>query len=357
MPGRSYTAEQREAADQARRQQVEGLHELLAERIGSLDNKAEWEAYLRFARGFTNYSFLNRLAIMTQREDATAVAGYRAWQAKGYQVRRGEKAIRILGPVTRPVPLLDSSGHPVLNTDGRVRETRQITGVKPVPVWDISQCDGPPVPEVPRPALLTGQAPAGLWDSLAELVTSQGFTLERGDCGEANGITNFAAHTVRVRADVDDAMCVRILAHELGHVILAHPITAEGLVECRGVREVEAESVSFTVVGAHGLDASKYSFRYVTGWATQASGNLTPEQVVRATGQRVIETADKILAHTLPQPSPSEQALDALELDVDRTLATPPGWPKTPPAGSTAGREQVAHTHNRRHERTVGVQR
>ncbi len=357
MPGRSYTAEQREAADQARRQQVEELHELFAERIGSLDNKAEWEAYLRFARGFTNYSFLNRLAIMTQQEDATAVAGYRAWQAKGYQVRRGEKAIRILGPVTRPVPLLDPSGHPVLDADGRPRETRQITGVKPVPVWDVSQCDGPPVPEVPRPALLTGQAPAGLWDSLVELVAAQGFTLERGDCGEANGTTNFATHTVRVRDDVDGAMCVRVLAHELGHVLLAHPTTTEGLVDCRGVREVEAESVSFTVVGAHGLDASQYSFRYVTGWATQASGDLTPEQVVRATGQRVIETADKILAHTLPSPSRSEQALDALETDIDRTLATPRGWPKTPPAASTAGREQVTHPSDRTRERAAGVRR
>ncbi len=357
MPGRSYTPEQREAADQARRQQVEELHELLAERIGSLDNTAEWEAYLRFARGFTNYSFLNRLAIWSQREGATAVCGYRGWQAKGYQVRRGEKAIRILGPITRPEPLLDTSGHPVLDADGRPRETRQIIGVKPVPVWDISQCDGPPVPEAPRPVLLTGQAPEGLWDRLAELVAAHGFALERGDCGQANGITDFAAHTVRVRADVDAAMSVRVLAHELGHVMLAHPTTAAGLVDCRGVREVEAESVSFTVVGAHGLDASQYTFRYVTGWATQASGDLTPEQVVRATGQRVIETADKILAHTLPQPSPSELALDALELQVDRTLATPRGWPKAPPVASTAGRDQVAHARDREHARTVGVRR
>lgn len=357
MPGRSYTPEQREAADRARRQQVEELHELLAERIGSLDNKAEWEAYLRFARGFTNYSFLNRLAIWSQREDATAICGYRGWQAKGYQVRRGEKAIRILGPITRPVPLLDPSGHPVLDADGRPRETRQIIGVKPVSVWDVSQCDGPPIPEAPRPVLLTGQAPEGLWDSLAELVTANGFSLARGDCGAANGVTDFAAHTVRIRDDVDDAMAVRVLAHELGHVLMAHPTTAAGLVDCRGVREVEAESVSFTVVGAHGLDASQYTFRYVTGWATQASGDLTPEQVVRATGQRVIETADKILAHTLPHPSPAEQALDALEADIDRTLATPRGWPKAPPAVSTAGRDQNVHIRDRRHERAVGVRR
>lgn len=50
--------------------------------------------------GFTNYSFLNWLAIMAQRPDATAVAGYQAGQAKGYQIRKRETAIRVLGSVT-----------------------------------------------------------------------------------------------------------------------------------------------------------------------------------------------------------------------------------------------------------------
>lgn len=357
MPGRSYTAEQREAADQARREQVEQLHELLADRIGSLDNRAEWEQYLSFARGFHNYSFGNRLLIMVQRPDATAVAGYRAWQAKGYQVRKGEKAIRVLGPVTRRVPLLDPSGHPVLDADGRPRETREIVGVKPVSTFDISQCDGPPIPEVPKPVLLTGQAPAGLWDSLAELVKQEGYRLERGDCGEANGITSYTDRTVRVRTDVDDAMSVRVLAHELGHVLLADPTTAAGLVDCRGVREVEAESVSFMVVGAHGLDASRYTFRYVTGWASQAAGDLTPEQVVRATGQRVIDTVDKVLAHTQPPRTPAEQALDALEIDVERTLATPRGWPSVAPAPSGVRQERAAYSRARGQERNVGVPR
>ncbi|MGC3995494.1 MAG: ArdC family protein [Propionicimonas sp.] len=357
MAGRTYTAEQREAAEAARRQQVEELHELLAERVGSLDNEAEWEAYLRFARGFTNYSFLNRLAIMCQRPDATAVAGYRAWQAKGYHVRRGEKAIRVLGPVTRRATLLDSAGHPVLDAEGRPRETRQIIGVKPVSTFDISQCDGPPVPEAPKPILLTGQAPPGLWERLSELVDQQGYRLERGDCGEANGITSYSDRTVRVRDDVDEAMSVRVLAHELGHVLMADPTTAQGLVDCRGVREVEAESVSFMVVGAHGLDASQYTFRYVTGWASQAAGDLTPEQVVRATGQRVIETVDKILAHTQPQPSPAEQALDAYEVEVGRTLAAPRWNPNTPPATSGVEHERAAQTWGRDRSRGVAIRR
>ncbi len=357
MPVRSYTPEQREVADQARREQVEQLHELLAERVGSLDNRAEWEAYLRFARGFTSYSFLNRLAIMAQRPDATAVAGYRAWQAKGYQVRKGETAIRVLGPITRRAPLLDASGRPVLDADGRPSQTREMIGTKAVPVFDISQTSGPPVPEAPTPALLTGQAPPGLWDRLAELVEQQGYQLERGDCGQANGITSYTNRTVRVRDDVDEAMSTRVLAHELGHVLMADPTTAAGIVDCRGIREVEAESVSFMVVGAHGLDASQYTFRYVTGWATQAAGNLTAEQVVRATGQRVIETVDKILAHTQPPLSPSEHALNALEARVDRTLAAPRWPPASEPEPSGVHHERAAQIWGRDRGREVAVRR
>jgi hypothetical protein len=357
MAGRSYTTEQREAADQNRRQRVEELHELLADRIGSLDNRDEWEQYLRFAQSFHQYSFGNRLLIMVQRPDATTVAGYRAWQAKGYQVRKGEQSISVLGPVTRRVPLLDSSGNPVMDPDGRPREGREIIGMKPVPVFDISQTDGPPPPEAPKPTLLTGQAPPGLWKSLAEMVALEGYRLDRGDCGGANGVTNFTERTVLVRPDVDDAQAVRTLAHELGHVLMADPTDAHGLVDCRGVREVEAESVAFMVTGSHGLDASQYTFNYVAGWATRAADDLTAEQVVRATGQRVIETVDRILAHTQPQPTASEEALDAFEAEIDRTLATPRQAPTGTLELDGARHERAAQTWGRDRRREVGIQR
>ncbi len=79
------------------------------------------------------------------------------------------------------------------------------------------------LPEPPRPQLLTGQAPPGLWDALARLAADRRFTLERGDCGRANGWTDYTARTVRVRGDVDDAQAVKTLAHELGHVLLHDP--------------------------------------------------------------------------------------------------------------------------------------
>lgn len=349
MAGRQLTAEQRDAADQARRETVEQLHQQLADSIANLDNRDEWQRYLRFARGFHHYSFGNQILLMRSKPDATAVGGYRFWQAHGYQVRRGEKAIRILGPVTRRVELTDPAGRPLLDDQGRPRHGQEIIGVRPVSVWDISQTDGPPIPEAPQPVLLTGQAPPGLWDSLAEFVVQQGYRLERGDCGGANGLTSYAERFVRARDDVDDASQVRTLAHEIGHVLLADPAQVRGLVDCRGLREVEAESVGFMVSEAHGLRSGQYTFNYVTGWASQASDTLTAEQVVRATGQRVIDAVDKILAHTRPALTPSEILSAAVETSLERDVATTGRrWePVThkPSPGARAERAAATWTH------------
>ena len=94
-----------------------------------------------------------------------AVVEVVGWLVVVRQVRRGEKAIRVLGPVTKRVPVLDDAGNPLLDSEGKPREIRKLVGVTPVSVFDIAQTDGPPPPEHPVPVLLTGQAPPGLWDS------------------------------------------------------------------------------------------------------------------------------------------------------------------------------------------------
>ena len=220
MAGRNLTEAQREAADRARRETVEQLHEQLADGIANLDDKDAWQRWLGMASKLHRYSFNNVTLTMLQKPDATMIAGYRAWQAMGHQVRRGEKAIKILGPVTRKVELVDRpTGEPIRDDDGRTQYVRQLVGVRPVSVFDASQVD-PPVQTPPEPTLLRGQAPPGLWDSLAELVEAEGFQLTRGDCGGANGFTDYLGREVRVRADVDDAQAVKTLAHELAHVLI-----------------------------------------------------------------------------------------------------------------------------------------
>lgn len=311
----------RDAAETARKATLESMHSQLAERVGSLDSLEAWGAWLRFANSFHRYSFNNTVLIWSQRPEATMVAGYRAWQAKGRQVRRGEQSIKVFGPVTTREPKLDDQGRPVRGADGKPVQEVRIVGVKPVSVFDVSQTDGDPLPEPPQAKLLTGQAPPGLWDALKAFVEAQGYTVSRGDCGDANGVTMFDSRQVRVRADIDDAAAVRTLAHEAGHVLLHAPDQRQPFT-CRGVIEVEAESVAFMVTAAHGLDASQYTFNYVAGWAHQAATPDGPsvEEIVKATGQRVIGATDRILQTTQPAPTLVGEALADLAVQVGRPV-------------------------------------
>ncbi len=143
----------------------------------------------------------------------------------------------------------------------------------------------------PPHRLLAGAAPDGLWDALATLAAARGFTVERGECGDANGYTHFGNRLIRVRADVDPAQAVKTLAHELGHALIHDPAAFAGTTAgCRGSVEVEAESVAYLVAGDAGLDAAAYSFPYVAHWAGGVDGRR-PEQVVAATADRVLHAA------------------------------------------------------------------
>ncbi len=282
------------------------MHRDLAYKLASFDDLENWKQWLTFAKSFHQYSFANSCRILMANPNATLVAGYVAWQAKGHQVRRGETAIKVLAPVTRKVPIEDARGHPMLDAKGRPLQRRQIVGVRVARVFDASQVDPPPESRQPQPQLLAGAAPSGLWDSITELLGTAGFTVSRGDCGAANGLTDFAAKQVRVRADVDDAHAVRTLAHEAGHVLTMDlaDIASSGSSRCRGISEVIAESVAYIVTQAHGLDASQYTFNYVAGWAAEAAGRngdtRSIDQIVKETGDRVISAAHRILSHTKP---------------------------------------------------------
>ncbi len=314
----------------ARRETLERMHADLASKVGSMDSVGEWQAWLRFTQSFHRYS--NTCLILMAKPDATLVAGYRAWQAKGHQVRRSEKAIKVFAPVTRKVPIEDADGRPVVDDHGRPLHRYQLVGTKVASVFDASQVDPPPQLVRPQPQLLVGQAPPGLWDALTELLAGEGFTVARGDCGAANGLTDFTTKQVRVRLDVDDAHAVRTLSHEAGHVLTMEPddIAAYGSTHCRGISEVVAESVAYLVTRAHGLDASQYTFNYVAGWATKAAGRSgdtrSIDQVVKATGDRVIAAAHRILAHTQPSGDATSDLLASQEAITLETTRTAPVW-------------------------------
>jgi len=263
----------------ARADKLTEAHDLLVSSVESLTSGEDWARMLEVAGRFTRYSAGNVFLIAVQRPDATRVAGYRTWQSLGRQVRRGEHGIRILAPC-RYVSAV------VTDDDGSEHKLYGVRGFTTTTVFDVSQTDGAELPDV-GPTLLEGDGVAGFWDGLAAQVTALGYSLERGDCGGANGRTDHSTRTVTVRDDVSDAQATKTLAHELAHVIL-HPCTT-AYFQCRGRSEVEAESVAFLVCRAAGLSTDGYSFPYVAGWANGET------DVVRETADKVLTTARAIL--------------------------------------------------------------
>ena len=199
-----------------------------------------------------------------------------------------------------------------------------------------SQTDGAPLPAVPRPQQLTGAAPSGLIDGLIGYAEGCGFGIERAanaaELGGADGRTDFAARTITVRSDMDDAAIATTLAHEVGHVLLHDPARDGARAAHRGIGEVEAESVAYILAAAHGLDTSADSLPYVAGWLGTTK---EPTDTISATANRVIHAAHHVLS-TLDtvqfgdgRPPGIDQAHPHHEADLD----------ETPPVGPLHGIE------------------
>jgi hypothetical protein len=307
--------------------------------VAELVSGEDWLRAMQFAAQFRSRSFANTLRIWVQHAEAyaagrvtepapTLVAGYVAWKALGRWPTQPGYVIH--APLTHRMAVPATGGEPRRLGKGErprpgevVRE--QMVGVKPVRVWDISQTDGAPVPRRPRPVLLSGQAPAGLWDGLAARVGAQGFALSAvgtaGELGCANGITNFETRTVRVRADMDDAARVKTLAHELGHVLLHDP--QEDLARPHeGIGEVEAESFALMVCAVYGLPTDAYSVPYVASWAATVEG-VEPADLVRALGEKVRGKVMAVLPH-LPEPGTGDGTPPAPPPDTTPITARAP---------------------------------
>ena len=89
---------------------------------------------------------------------------------------------------------------------------------------------------------------------------------------------------------------------------------------CRGLREVEAESVAYLVAAEHGLDTSGYTFAYLAAWATQ-TGDV--DATLRTTGARVLATAHQILDNT--HAHLTGDAVEPVPVDADTLAARATG--------------------------------
>lgn len=326
----------------AREAKLEALQERLSVAVEELTTSEDWRRAMTFAARFRSRSFNNTLLIWLQHGAAykagqvpeptpTLVAGFRQWRSHGRQVMKGQPGYMIQAPVTArfasATPRDRSSWRRLARGEqprtGEVARVRMV-GVKPAYVWDVAQTSGEPLPALPRPKLLEGAAPPGLWDGLARLVRDAGFRLEFVPHtelpGGANGVTRFDVRVMAVRQELDPAAQVKTLAHELAHVMMHDPDAGR---THQGIGEVEAESVALMVGAAHRLDTSSYTIPYVSSWASLVDGK-SPAEVIQAVGERVRATAVGILdsLSTTQIASGVPLARDAIGSDPEPSVRT-----------------------------------
>ena len=258
-----------------RRAEADTLHESIGSQLEELTSTEGWARFLAFATGFHSYSLSNVLLILSQRPDASRVAGFRQWQERGRQVRKGERSIKIFGYATKRTE--DENGE---------EERRAYFPI--LSVFDVSQTDSIDGEEIPELApRLIGGDDAGIYNAAAEWLTGQGWTVDRASTGEANGFTQHTKRTITIHDQLQPAQAAATMLHEAAHALMH--ADADDYHQHRGIYETEAESVAYIVAGVLGLDTSSKSIGYIARWT---DGDV---ETVKSTATRVLATVRTIL--------------------------------------------------------------
>lgn len=293
----------RKTAEQ-RRAEAEKLQATIAEQVDELRSTKKWADFLAFATKFHAYSLNNLMLIMGQNPCATQVAGFRKWQELGRQVRKGEKALKILGFAEKKLTEEEAK-----TCAGPVRRNAKGDPVRvyfpALSVFDISQTDKTddaapdPIDAHTFVTAVEGEDEDGIADAVAAWLESQGWSYSREPIpGSANGYTTTdGSRRVVVDSDLSPAQAAKTSLHEAAHVILHSEDAAGEYVAHRGVKECEAESVAYVVAGILGLDTSAYTVGYVATWTA------TDTEAVRTTAANVLRAAHQLADAITEEPA------------------------------------------------------
>ncbi len=298
-------------------------HAQLVEGVTRLAGRQGWQEWLRFAARLPHYSVSNQLLLAAQAPAASLVMSAAQWRQVGRYPARGSTALRIWAPrrtaqqENRSTDQ-DAAERPQRPGDARSPVSRDAdtrTRFLLVPVFDVAQTDGEPLPQQPAPVPPPpGQAPDGMWDALVGYASRAGYTVGFGETGNADGTTNVATRRITIAERGSQLSRTLTLAHEIGHMSLhADPDSRQHGRAHRGRAEVEAESVAYLVAADYGLTAAyDWHFDYLSHWSgaltgTNADAEATRE-AIRATASRVLAAARPVLTqlreHSVGHPEP-----------------------------------------------------
>ena len=302
-------------------EKIKELTEQLHDGIKNLFESDRYRDYLQAMAKFHNYSFNNSLLIWAQRPDASAVAGYRAWQTKFQRtVNPGAKGIMIIEPApwkrTIHEKVFDEDGNSVKDQEGNeltqeVERTYQ--GFKVGYVFAYEDTSGKPLPSIV--SILDKEVDN--FDSVMDALRKISPAPIRFDSvdGGANGYYDLVNREIVVKDTLPQAQKIKTAVHEVAHSILHDKIDGLDLEATKREMEVSAESVAFVVCSWLGLDTSEYSFGYVGGWSAGKELKELQQKMekIRTTASMIISGIDGELMQQVIVPEEIEEEREMLQ--------------------------------------------
>ena len=294
--------------------------------IQSLFESEKYRSYLSVMGRFHQYSVNNTMLIFSQRPEATLVAGYEKWKRLERHVKRGEKGIKIIAPAAftkkEEVPKLDpDTKAPMLDKDGKVLTEEKEVKVpffKVVTVFDVSQTEGKPLPQLASD--LSGDVQD--YDTLIEaLRRSSPVPIDFQPMKpEMDGFFSETEQRIAIREGMSQVQTVSALIHEITHAKLHnreqwrlnHPGEGEEPPRPKdsATMEVEAESVSYAVCQYYGIETGENSFGYIAAWSKDRT---LPElkaslEIINRTAGRFLYDIDRHRAEIRKEQSLATEA-------------------------------------------------
>ena len=314
--------------------------------IKELFESEKYMRYLSVMSRFHRYSVNNTMLIYMQKPDATLVAGYNKWKNQFERhVKRGEHGITIIAPTPfkkkiEEQKLDPDTKAPILDAEGKaVMEEREveIPMFRPVKVFDVSQTDGKPLPELA--STLSGNVQN--YEAFMEALRRSAPVPLSVEPMAANmdGFFSPDQQRIAIRAGMSEVQTVSAAVHEIAHSKLHNYAKAQEEAaragdkeppkkKDRNTEEVEAESISYAVCQYYGIQTSENSFGYIANWS---QGKELPE--LRASLETINKAAGELIADIdrhykvickergidlTAAPEPQRDPIEQLAADIDQ---------------------------------------
>ena len=206
------------------RERLREITDGIEQGIKELFESEKYMRYLSVMSRFHRYSVNNTMLIYMQKPDATLVAGYNKWKDQFERhVKKGEHGITIIAPTPYKKKIEEQkldpdTKAPILDKDGKIvteEKEIEIPMFRPVKVFDVSQTDGKPLPELA--SSLSGNVPN--YEAFMEALRRSApvpITFE-AMVADTDGYFSADHQKIAIRQGMSEVQTVSATVHEIAH--------------------------------------------------------------------------------------------------------------------------------------------